>query len=55
MFPHDEKGFEIDDQFYLGGSGLLVKPVTEKGVSETSIYLAEDQVRLPSSSLLTTH
>jgi alpha-glucosidase (family GH31 glycosyl hydrolase) len=45
VFPKDEAGFDMDDQFYVGASGLLVKPVTEKGATETSIYLAEDQVR----------
>ncbi|KAH7906684.1 glycoside hydrolase family 31 protein [Hygrophoropsis aurantiaca] len=44
MFPKDKNGFTIDDQFYLGSSGLLVKPVTQKGVNDVSIYLAEDQV-----------
>lgn len=45
MFPEDDAGFGIDDQFYVGSSGLLVKPVTEKGVKEVSVYIAEDQVR----------
>jgi mannosyl-oligosaccharide alpha-1,3-glucosidase len=44
VFPQDEAGFSIDDQWFVGGSGLLVKPVTQKGATETSIYLAEDQV-----------
>ncbi|EIW80508.1 glycoside hydrolase family 31 protein [Coniophora puteana RWD-64-598 SS2] len=44
VFPKDEAGFAIDDQFYVGASGLLVKPVTEKGATEASVYLAEDQV-----------
>lgn len=44
MFPKDEAGFSIDDQWYVGGSGLLVKPVTQQDVTEASIYLAEDQV-----------
>ncbi|KII95544.1 glycoside hydrolase family 31 protein [Plicaturopsis crispa FD-325 SS-3] len=44
VFPKDEGGFSIDDQYYIGGSGLLVKPVTEKDVREASVYLAEDQV-----------
>lgn len=47
VFPNDENGFAIDDQFYVGNSGLLVKPVTAPGVTETSVYLAEDQVRRP--------
>lgn len=44
MFPKDEAGFSIDDQWFIGGSGLLVKPITEKDVTEASVYLAEDQV-----------
>ena len=44
MFPKDPKGFEIDDQYYIGNSGLLVKPVTTKGANEATVYLAEDQV-----------
>ena len=43
MFPKDKKGFDMDDQYYIG-TGLLVKPVTEEGVTEASVYLAEDQV-----------
>ncbi|TFK89283.1 glycoside hydrolase family 31 protein [Polyporus arcularius HHB13444] len=45
VFPGDENGFSLDDQFFVGGSGLLVKPVTRKGATEESVYLpAEDQV-----------
>jgi alpha 1,3-glucosidase len=46
MFPKDKAGFEIDDQYYIGSSGLLVKPVTEKDAREAKVYLAEDQVCL---------
>lgn len=46
VFPHDEGGFDIDDQYYIGASGLLVKPVTQKDATEASVYLAEDQVCL---------
>lgn len=45
MFPKDQGGFNIDDQYFVGSSGLLVKPVTQKGVTETTVYLAEDQVK----------
>ncbi|KAF8161398.1 alpha-glucosidase [Crassisporium funariophilum] len=44
MFPKDKAGFAIDDQYYIGSSGLLVKPVTAKDVTESKVYLAEDQV-----------
>ncbi|KLO09715.1 glycoside hydrolase family 31 protein [Schizopora paradoxa] len=43
MFPKDEAGFAIDDQYYIGSSGLLVKPVTEKGATEATVYLGEKQ------------
>lgn len=43
-FPKVESGFSLDEQFFVGSSGLLVKPVTEKGVTESSLFLAEDQV-----------
>ncbi|EJF56973.1 hypothetical protein DICSQDRAFT_150074 [Dichomitus squalens LYAD-421 SS1] len=45
VFPQDEEGFSLDDQFFVGGSGLSVKPVTRKGATEEIVYLpAEDQV-----------
>lgn len=45
MFPKDEAGFSIDDQYYIGSSGLLVKPVTTKGATETTVYLSDKEVR----------
>ena len=45
MLPKYEALFEMDEQFYIGSSGLLVMPITAKGVTETKVYLAEDQVR----------
>lgn len=45
VFPDDPKGFSLDEQYFIGNSGLLVKPVTAPGVTETKIYLAEAQVR----------
>lgn len=45
VFPHDEAGFSIDDQYFVGSSGLLVKPVTEKGATQANVYLAGEQVR----------
>lgn len=44
MFPKDEVGFSIDNQYYVGASGLLVKPITEASVTETTVYIGEDQV-----------
>lgn len=43
VHPHDEYGFAIDDQFYLGSTGLLVKPVTTEGDESINIYLADDE------------
>jgi alpha 1,3-glucosidase len=45
MFPEDSLGFAVDDQYYIGDSGLLVKPVTAAGVEDTVVYLSDNQVR----------
>ncbi|KAJ9049305.1 hypothetical protein DSO57_1025904 [Entomophthora muscae] len=42
-FPEDELCFGMDAQ-YMVGSGLLVSPVTEAGVTETKVYLPESAV-----------
>lgn len=44
MFPKDEAGFAIDDQYFIGSSGILVRPVTQKDVEQVSVYLPENQV-----------
>lgn len=36
--PHDEKTYELEDQHLLGYS-LLVKPILDKGVTSTNVYL----------------
>jgi alpha 1,3-glucosidase len=41
VFPGDEAGFGIDDQLYLGSTGLLAKPITSAEQPSTSIYLAD--------------
>ncbi|MBW0472288.1 hypothetical protein O181_012003 [Austropuccinia psidii MF-1] len=43
LFPNDALGFAIDDQFHLGSSGLLVKPITKEGVTSTQVYIADEQ------------
>jgi len=44
VFPHDEQGFAIDDQYFLGDTGLLVKPPAHQGATSVDMYLADDQV-----------
>jgi alpha 1,3-glucosidase len=44
VFPKDLKGSAVDDQYFIGASGILVKPITTKGATETTVYLAEDEV-----------
>jgi hypothetical protein len=34
----------VDDQYYVGDSGLLFKPVVVEGATSTEVYLADDQV-----------
>ncbi|WOO82688.1 Glucosidase 2 subunit alpha [Vanrija pseudolonga] len=42
-FPEDEGGFAVDDQYYVGDSGLLFKPVVTEGATTTDVYLADNQ------------
>ncbi|KAI9682469.1 MAG: hypothetical protein M1829_000261 [Trizodia sp. TS-e1964] len=44
VFPGDEKGFAMDDQFYVGSSGLLAKPVVTEGASSVDIYISDEEV-----------
>lgn len=44
VHPGDEAGFAIDDQFYIGSTGLLVKPVTKEGATSVNVYLADDEL-----------
>jgi mannosyl-oligosaccharide alpha-1,3-glucosidase len=41
VHPGDEKGFAIDDQFYLGSTGLLAKPITKEGAESVDIYISD--------------
>lgn len=43
VHPSDPAGFSIEDQFFLGDTGLLVKPVTTEGASSVDIYLPPGQ------------
>lgn len=38
------KTYDIDDQFFLGNSGLMVKPVTDENANTLSVYIP-DQAR----------
>ncbi|KAL8648214.1 MAG: hypothetical protein Q9210_005123 [Variospora velana] len=39
VHPSDEAGFALDDQFYVGNTGLLVKPVLKEGATTVDVYL----------------
>lgn len=43
QFPHDTRGFTVDDQYYLGRSGLLVKPPVARDAQHVDMYLADDE------------
>jgi alpha 1,3-glucosidase len=42
VHPSDEGGFALDDQMYIGNTGLLMKPVVVEGGSSVNIYLGDD-------------
>ncbi|KAL2119569.1 hypothetical protein VTJ04DRAFT_6530 [Mycothermus thermophilus] len=39
----EEAGLTIDDQFFLGTTGLLVKPVTQKDQTTQTIWIPDDE------------
>ena len=41
VHPGDERGFAIDDQFYLGSTGLLAKPITKEGAESADVYISD--------------
>ncbi|KAK6202280.1 glucosidase II [Scheffersomyces amazonensis] len=38
------KSYSIDDEFFFGNSGLLVKPVTDEGADRHEIYIPDTEV-----------
>ncbi|QIX02522.1 hypothetical protein AMS68_008039 [Peltaster fructicola] len=44
VHPSDSKGFSIDDQFYVGSTGLLAKPVTKENTDLAEVYFADKEV-----------
>ncbi|KAF4632530.1 hypothetical protein G7Y89_g5593 [Cudoniella acicularis] len=43
-YPGDEAGFAIDDQFFVGSTGLLAKPVVKEGADSVDIYLPDEEI-----------
>jgi len=43
IYPGDEKGFAVDDQFFVGSTGLLAKPVVTEGAESVEIYLPDGE------------
>lgn len=41
--PQNEESFEIEDQFFLGNSGILVKPVTDEGANSVQLYIPDNK------------
>ena len=44
VHPNDETGFGLDNHFYLGSTGLLVKPVTTEGATHFDVYFAAHEL-----------
>lgn len=42
VHPNDIKGFDIDDQFYVGDSGLLFKPIVHENANTVDVYFSGD-------------
>ena len=44
QFPDDEQGFAVDNQVYIGDTGILVHPVVQQGAESVEVYIAETEV-----------
>ena len=44
VYPDDEAGFGLDDQGFIGGSGLLAKPVVTEGATTAEVYFPDEEV-----------
>ena len=44
QFPDDKEGFSIENQVYLGDTGILVHPIVKKDVEVAEFYIADIQV-----------
>lgn len=42
--PSEEAGFDVDDQLFIGGTGLLAKPVVDQGKESVDIFIPDDEV-----------
>ena len=42
--PNNLESYDIEDQFFLGDSGLLVKPITDEDANKVDIYLPDDEI-----------
>ena len=44
VHPGDEAAFAVDDQFYVGNTGLLAKPVVSEGAESVDMYLPAGEI-----------
>jgi hypothetical protein len=47
QFPDDEHGFAMEDQVYLGDTGILIHPVVHQGAETVKVYISEAEVLSP--------
>lgn len=45
VLPDDPQGFAVDNQYFIGDSGLLIHPVTTQGATYVPVFFAGSQVR----------
>lgn len=43
MFPYDEAGFEVQNQYFIGDSGLLHHPVVKENAESIELYLSDNE------------
>lgn len=43
-FPENERAASIEDEFFIGDSGILVKPVVDEGATSVDMYFPDSEV-----------
>lgn len=42
--PANQDTYSMEEQFFIGSSGILVRPVTEEGAREVAVYIPQNEV-----------
>ncbi|CDK24826.1 unnamed protein product [Kuraishia capsulata CBS 1993] len=53
--PNNVASYGIEDEFFVGNSGLLVKPVVDEGATSVDVYLPDDELYYDFQTFIALH